>query len=229
MQTVRNKSDSGFTLIELMLAMTFLASILLFSTLAFVQALNTYNKGLTIKQINETGRALTADLNRSANGAKSLAISAAPNGKSPQFMCIGKTAYIWNIEGGAGSRTYVFSDTGQPISIVRTNESVDARMEGYCMDSGPTQINRSKVSSLVGNQASVLDVSIAQPDLTPSNDSLNVPLVRFTITIGTNSNDGAIDPFKPGGSTYWQCPAGNVGSFCSVGTYSTTIYLASGA
>lgn len=228
MPTVKNKT-AGFTLIELMLAMTFLASILLFSTLAFIQALNTYNKGLTIKQINETGRALTADLNRSANGARTLAISSVPNGRSPQFMCIGKTAYIWNVEGGSGTRTYVFSDNNQPVGIVRTNESVDARMEGYCMDGGPTRIDRNKVSSLVGNQASVLDVNIAQPDLSAADDTLEVPLVRFTITIGTNSNDGAIDPYKPSGSDYWQCPVGTVGHFCSVGTYSTTIYLAGGA
>lgn len=223
---------AGFTLIELMLAMAFLASILLFSSLVFVQALNTYNKGLTIKQINETGRALTTDLNRSSSGAHSFAVSNPGSGLPTQFLCIGKTAYIWNIKDNPSARTYVFND-GSELTMVRTKEGIDAR-NLYCRDGGSTVVDKSHVNNLIGDQARVLEVSVLQPqaggvDVNP----LEVPLVRLSLTIGTSSADGAVDPVKVtppgGGASYWQCAEGNTGNFCAVGTYSTTIYIAGGA
>ena len=63
----RHSRESGFTVIELTLAMAFLAFIMLFTTLTIIQMMRTYDKGLTIKQINQSGRTLVEDLSRSVS------------------------------------------------------------------------------------------------------------------------------------------------------------------
>lgn len=234
-----SKSPAGFTLIELLLAMTFLSAILLFSTLVFVQALATYNKGVTIKQINETGRAITTDLSRSANGAEQIIIS----GQAvPQFLCVGQTAYMWNVATNPQAQRIQFGD-GTPISMVRTKEGVDARKTTYCSDMGGSTrvVNEADFESLIGTQAQVLEIEVTPRALEDTDiSSANVPLVRLELTVGTTSEDGALTPERvveplnpddPYGETvkYWRCPADSIGNFCAAGTYSTTIYLASGA
>lgn len=240
---MKYSNRSGFTLTELMFAMTFLASILLFATLVFVQGLAIYNKGLTIKQINETGRSITTDLSRSSNSATNIVISGR---ETPQFICIGATAYMWNVAETAPGRQVISYDNGTEIGMVRTKAHVDARVS-YCSDSGASTrtIAAADFTDLIGAQARVLKVQLAPASITPQDEQseetrMNIPLVRLTLTIGTSSEDGALDPIRheepadpanPGGEKieYWNCPDTAVGNFCAVGTYSTTIYLANGA
>jgi len=213
--------EHGFTLVELMLAMAFLSAIILFGILTFVQALAVYNKGISISQINETGRSLTNDLNRSSNNATSFSVS-------DQIMCIGKTAYLWNDESTAAGSRYKLN--GNEIGIVRTVDSIDAR-DYYCGVAHSHDLVPENVTSLTGSQVKVIDVGVSQPDTAVAEDnSLEAPLLRFVLTIGTRSEDGAVDPIPPGGAGgYWTCPTGTFGTFCAVGTYSTTIYVQSGS
>lgn len=223
-----NTTSRGFTLVELMLAMAFLSAILLFATLTFVQALAIYNKGVSVSQINETGRTLTNDLNRSTNGAASFSVSGLAK---PQFLCVGKTAYMWNLSDPSNPTPgNQYRMNGQPIGLVRTNDGFDAR-DKYCSDSPASHtIDPSEATNLIGSQVRVLDVTIAKPNtIANPNSSLEAPLIKFSLTIGTRSQDGAVDPIVQPGYTYWSCPRGTIGTFCAVGTYSTTIYVPSGS
>ena len=143
---------------------------------------------------------------------------------SDQIMCIGKTAYMWNTVATPTGQQYRVS--GQPIGIVRTVDSIDAR-NTYCNSASRT-IQPNDVTSLIGTQVRVLDVTVGQPDSAAAEgSSLEAPLLKFVLTIGTRSEDGAVDPVQSG--TYWTCPTGTFGTFCAVGTYSTTIYVQSGS
>lgn len=224
----RAKTD-GFTLVELMLAMAFLSAVLLFAILTFVQALAIYNKGIAVSQINETGRSLTNDLSRSTNNATSFSVAPSP---SPQFMCIGKTAYLWNLYNTSDGNKYrIGGPSGDPIGMVRTNDSVDGRK--YCSTNPAARsIIASEVTSLIGSQVKVLDVqAVSQNQALPveQRGSIEAPLIKFSLTIGTKSEDGQGDPVIEPGNTYWSCPAGAFGTFCAVGTYSTIIYVPSGS
>lgn len=57
-------NEKGFTLIELMLAMTFFSFILLFVTTGFIIVNRAYNKGLTVKLVQDEGRGLIEELTR---------------------------------------------------------------------------------------------------------------------------------------------------------------------
>lgn len=92
--------SKGFTLIELMLAMTFVAALLIAIALTVIQISNIYNKGLTMKEVNQVGRSISDDLVRSISQSQSFAVPSDSyvtkdwGGR----LCTGKFSYmeLWN-------------------------------------------------------------------------------------------------------------------------------------
>lgn len=87
-------AQKGFTVIELTLAMAFLSFILIFVVLAVTQLLGVYNKGLTVKSINQAGRSISGEMQRTIRDANANAIdtSRVANGR----LCTGSYSYIWS-------------------------------------------------------------------------------------------------------------------------------------
>lgn len=98
MNHVANK-QKGFTLIELMLAMTFLSMLLLVIALTIVQVGALYNKGITLKEVNQTSRDVTDDLRRTIGASNGLDattdyVTTSAGGR----LCLGSVSYVWNYE-----------------------------------------------------------------------------------------------------------------------------------
>lgn len=97
MNHVGNQRQSGFTLIELMLAMTFIAILLLAIAMTVIQIGSIYNKGLSMKELSQSSRVIADDLDRTAAQAKSLNLTtdyATETGGGR--LCFGSYSYIWN-------------------------------------------------------------------------------------------------------------------------------------
>jgi type II secretory pathway pseudopilin PulG len=71
----RSAAKSGFTIIELMLAMTFLATLLVVIAVLVIRIVSIYQKGLAIRAINSTGRALIDDFTRTVGGSPIVNVS----------------------------------------------------------------------------------------------------------------------------------------------------------
>ncbi|HEY8886421.1 MAG TPA: type II secretion system protein [Candidatus Microsaccharimonas sp.] len=87
----------GFTLIELMLAMTFISILLLTIALTIVQIANIYNKGIITKEVNASSRAISDELNQAMRSSGSITLA----NKYVQSnwggrLCIGQYSYVWN-------------------------------------------------------------------------------------------------------------------------------------
>ena len=65
----KRKEKKAFTIIEFMLAMTFLAILLMGITTVTMQILEVYRKGLSMRAINATGRDILNDLSRTIAGS----------------------------------------------------------------------------------------------------------------------------------------------------------------
>lgn len=209
------RRQAGFTIIELTLAMAFLSMIFLLVALVTMQLLSTYNRGLAIKQINEVGSAIMSDINQVSNSGLTTQFSAGSS-----FICIGDTGYYWNNLHtlNTDGPHYYFSDDHQAIGVVKTNNTTD--LAGLNCDGVPLSadkpVDRSQVTSLVGDNVRVID-------LTTRNDSANSHLHQINLTIGTYSPDGSNQPIFQDG--HWQCPPTSIGQFCAVDTFKTVIYL----
>jgi type II secretory pathway pseudopilin PulG len=231
------RQSSGFTLIELMLAMAFLAFILMFMALTLVQMLRTYDKGLTIKQVNQAGRTLTDDIAKSLRGEKpgDIILTNVPNGR----LCIGNVMYIWNPV-YIGTRTapapnqtpddYNFSGPAAPITMARqylanpTATCSAANLVNY------TVPHNQENYSLLGDRARVLWAGV-----TPSADGR---LVELSFVLGTYDTTER-DLIKA--STYTSvfntptfaagqpiCKSGSDGNYCAFAEFSTIVYLPNG-
>lgn len=64
-----NQTESGFTIVEISLAMAFIAVILIFVAIVTSQILAMYQKGVVVKAVNSVGRGLVENLEGSINSA----------------------------------------------------------------------------------------------------------------------------------------------------------------
>lgn len=96
-----DNNQDGFTIIELMLSMTFVAVLLLGIALTIIQVGNIYNKGMALRQINQSARDISDDLTRTVAGSnltlsqdykKAEDVAAGPGGR----LCLGNYSYVWN-------------------------------------------------------------------------------------------------------------------------------------
>lgn len=127
---IRNYRSRGFTLVELMLAVTFI-SILLISIVGVVmQIASVYNKGLAIKSVNQASITIADDMKRVIGQTKSLDLSSPLVYHTIEIpgtttikggrLCTGTYTYAWNISNNSIMVPYNRYGVGNPInSIVR--------------------------------------------------------------------------------------------------------------
>lgn len=129
----RDNKTLGFTLIELMLAMGFVSVLLVAIAMTVVQIGNIYNRGLTLKNVDQAGASLASELQRSIAESYSFDLSSRfviqPWGGR---LCIGQYSYIWNygeaIKVNDPARLNNYSNSSNPINFVKVIDS----NAGYC-------------------------------------------------------------------------------------------------
>lgn len=128
----------GFTLVELMLAMAFVSVLLLAIATIAIQAGKLYNRGLTLKSINQSGREISDSLRRdflqanagkiSGNARSAVVMVQAGGADRSGRLCLGDYSYVWNVpkvvsgevKAGAGIITEVGGPhSGRPINFAR--------------------------------------------------------------------------------------------------------------
>lgn len=93
----QDRKQLGFTLIELMLAMAFVSILLLAITMTVIQISSIFNRGLTLKEVNQAGRAMV-------DSVQDTIASSSPFDLSTKYikqdwggrLCLGQYSYIWN-------------------------------------------------------------------------------------------------------------------------------------
>lgn len=93
-----NHNKRGFTLIELMLAMTFVSALLLAIAMTVIQISNVYTRGLTLKEVNQAGRTISTELKRGISQSAPFAVPGPKYVVQPWGgrLCVGQYSYIWN-------------------------------------------------------------------------------------------------------------------------------------
>jgi hypothetical protein len=161
-----------------MLAMTFISILLVAIAVTIIQISNIYNHGITLKEVNQAGRSLAADLQRSVRASSQFDISNGGNHYIQQGdwggrLCLGNYSYIWNY--------------GKAINDNDPNES---NLNVYTSDTG-IAIRFVKVidpsSSYCLNPAKKVEPSEAI-DLVNVGDH-NLAVHNFTVTSGENAVD----------------------------------------
>jgi type II secretory pathway pseudopilin PulG len=220
----------GFTIIELMLAMTFVSVLLLAIALTIVQIGTIYNKGITLKEVNQSGRALSDDITRSITSSSAFSLSrSVVTTTAGGRICTGQYSYVWNYASAlAESNPGVIRLASSNLTEVRFLKVPDTG-KIYCSlnENGTpstTRIQPRDVSGSVellksGDRAlSIHELSVTQPS--NGRSAAGQQLIGITFSIGT----GDVSALTPDRTSC--LPPGAVDSnfaYCAVQQFSLVI------
>ena len=145
-------NKSGFTLVELLVAMAFFTFLLLLVTFGFVQINRSYTRGITVKTIQETTRSVLEDLTRVIRTTDQLRVEPGVGGGI--HFCASDIRYIWNQHVDKGAPTFNnsytpteerFEDTGNLITMVRTTDNKGC----------PDRVNEADAEVILDDRAAV--------------------------------------------------------------------------
>lgn len=213
----KQQKQAGFTLIEIMLAMAFIAFLLLFVVNVVMQVTRIYTKGLAVRQINQSGRQITENLSRSLRYATTPKTA---NGR----LCVDGVSYVWNISDGTEVNKFASPhDTGINKKLLRL-VSIQDSVGKYCDD--PTLgLPYAESKDLIGPELTVMRFQVGQVGVSRMWD--------IDLIIGTaGSNIPSIIPAVPATPTQpaiperVECDPGN--NFCAFGDFSTSVYSRGG-
>lgn len=211
--------------------MTFISVLLLAIATTVIQIGNIYNKGLTLKDVNQAGRSISYELQKSI--AQTLPFSVVNPGSKYIIsvwggrLCTGQYSYIWNygsaIPGNANRNKYVTS-----TNEIRFVKVIDTS-SNYCTNTSLAIDFTKSVELLSAGEHNLAMHSFS----IISNDAVSDPktgqrLYNIKFTIGTN-NQAAL---TTGSMENTAClPPSNANSdpnYCSVSKFNISV-LAGGS
>jgi prepilin-type N-terminal cleavage/methylation domain-containing protein len=166
-----SKKQRGFTIIELLFAMSFLSVLLIIAMVSSLNIMRTYSKGLALKQVNQSGRAIGTELQRSLKAAQPpVDGTKVTDGR----LCLGAYSYVWSV---GGQDPYLY-DNGDKVGFAKVSDSTRA----MCAVGRPTVPRDRSVELLAGDTTlAIQSASLAEPA-----SYSGYFLYSFTFTIATN-------------------------------------------
>jgi hypothetical protein len=225
----RKQTPSGFTIVELSIAMGFVSMLLLAVAMLTIYISGVYSKGITLKQVNQAGVSIADDVRRTVGASVPFVVDPSSpatryviNGDEGGRLCAGGQSYIWRFANASGNvNTYSTAGEGEP-SLVKVADPSG----GFCRVPYP-RVPRDRANELLN----AADRNLALYEFTvssPSNVSLSTSQALYTINfkIGTNSDD-LIDP----ASGECKPPSESQGGdeYCAVNNFSIVVRAGSEA
>lgn len=222
----RVNKRQGFTLIELMLAMTFISMLLIAIALTTIQISTIYTKGITLREVDQAGRSLSDELQRSI--ASSVPFDATPKSATVPTakyvkrdgggrLCLGRYSYAWNygsaLRGGAGAPAiYNEYDDGSEVRFAKV-EDAGAQL---CANDDEKTIIKDKSKDLLISGDRDLAIHHFTISQTAKDDEIGQAIYAISVTIGTNEREQLTTS-----DTSCKPPAQGIGNeaYCSVNQF----------
>lgn len=235
---MNHNTKSGFTIIELMFSTTFIAVMLIAIAVCTIQISRTYERGLTVKEVNQVGRTLSDEFKRTIGGSAPFSVVPNSGGHYIQQgangsgrLCTGTFSYIWNAApdlaaGAVGINRYPAGTTGKdPIHLVKLED----RPSAYCTPNAAGTYPDASATAAVellrtgDRQLTIHALTVDSPEGTLVSDPKNKQrLYSLSFTLGTSDmsevekvTSGAIE------AQGYRCkpPANGDLQYCSVNRF----------
>lgn len=193
-----NKSvQEGFTIIELLLAMSFVAVLLLTIAVTVIQIGNMHSKGMTLRNVDQAARVITSDVRRIVGQSQPFALesnltyqrhpSSSVGDPDGGRLCTGDYTYVWNFGKSLSNPINKYETGDDQIRFARVRDNGGA----YCAD--PTKnIKNSDATELLAANSRDLAVQSFTVELLTPDDNSGQAMYFFRMQVGTN-NQEAID------------------------------------
>ena len=197
---IHAKYQKGFTLVELMLAMSFVTLLLMAITVTVIQLTNIYTKGLTMRAVAQSGQAVTQDIRRSIESSPPLDIgSMGEGGQNFQplvavggevsnadggRLCTGSYSYIWNNGKALADPVNKYADSDDIIRLVKVIDNGSL----YCADPARLVDKSTSIEMLSSGDRELAIQSFAIKQVATSPDS-GQALYLISLEVGTNDQE----------------------------------------
>ena len=204
--TAKKLNQSGFTIMELMIATIIFGVVLIAITVAIMQFTRVYYKGITESNVQDTTRTIVDQIAQGIqfNGGTISATNAAPTAGSSYAFCVGNTQYSYT--------------TGTQLedapSATQTYHALVSRVLAGCTASSPAQNVRSATVS--GREMLGPHMRIARLQVT--NVNTNIYKVSLRVVYG---DDDLLNNPKAANASCKNLYIG--GQFCAVADITTTV------
>lgn len=197
----------GFTLIELMLAMTFIAVLLMAIAMTTIQIGNIYNKGITLREVNQAGRAISDELQRGIASASPFDVTPkvddSPTTINSKYivrdgggrLCLGRYTYSWNngkalAETPGGPDIYNnYKNADGSLTPVRFAKVTDP--DGALCTDPTSNILRDNATEMLasGDRNLVMHSFAIKADPKAQDPTTGQTIYSISMTIGTNDQE----------------------------------------
>lgn len=214
------KYQTGFTIIELMLAMSFVSVLLVSVAMLTIQISRQYTSGVTMKEINQAGAEISDDIRRTLAASTAAEIKFATKNDGKTFiLCSGQYSYIANnpeLVNGSGG-VMINSAPQVPARLVKVRDPNGAYCNAPSIAPLPADIS---TELLAGDRSLVVRNFAISPTTAPTSGSLvdDYKAGRMIYTVSLAISTGASDEIEDG-----QCrPPSDVKSgeeYCAIDTF----------
>lgn len=190
--THHNTQSNGFTLIELMLSMAFVGILLITIATTSMHIMGTYTKGLTVKEINQSGRTISEDIQRTIAASTPFLVSPARTGSPTDDteskyviqpgggrLCTGAYTYAWNY----GSTAELSGVTSVPVYNSYTDSNKVIRLVKVSDLGGALCSDMSR--DIESSQSKDLLLSVEATGGENLSGDRNLAVQDFTVGLGT--------------------------------------------
>jgi len=202
--------NKGFTIIELLVATTVFAVVLLAITYGLLQIGRTYYKGITTSKTQQTARNIMDDISRNIQFSSAPPnISAATTSGGVGRVCIGDIRY-----------TYILDR-----QLVDSSPNSDQSLHVLVKDSSPgCTSNRNLSSAVTGTDQELMDPSMRLSKLSVQSVGSTNNLWKIDITVLSGERDLLQDSSSPADGIMDKCADVRNGTqFCAGATLSTVV------
>lgn len=174
----KNKSNYGFTIIELLIAIAGFSFVLLLVTIVMINIGSIYSKGINQTKIDDAARYITDDISRRIKFSK-------PIEEASNKYCIGGIMYSFNLNTKPSSSTYALKR-----SFIPSIESCSSFIPGPGVGEELVPANAQLSSFAISNNSGVYSIKVSlyygdksnlikTPSLTPNYDSKCNPATNY--------------------------------------------------
>ncbi|HRF28897.1 MAG TPA: prepilin-type N-terminal cleavage/methylation domain-containing protein [Candidatus Saccharibacteria bacterium] len=182
------RNQSAFTLVELMLAMTFVSVLLLAIAMLTIRINGIYNKGVTLKAVNQSGQVIASDMQQTLNQSSSTSVAQVGDDTGGR-LCANNVVYAWNYPAyyGNASRFNKYVD-GTGKDEIRFIKFVGDGT--YCPSSGTLPaVPDTEATDMLS--ASDRDLAVHKLDIVSNavTGDTSQTIYEITLRLGTNTQE----------------------------------------
>lgn len=230
------KSRRAFTLVELLLAMTFLSVLMMSIALLTIQIISMYTRGVTLRSVNQSGQVIIADLKREINqasgdtatGYKYVPLKDASSIVYGGRLCTGSVSYAWNtvryFNASSADRAHAetfansYDDNTKDLRFTRLDDT-GSTMCTPKPDGTYQKIPKSRTAELIpeGDRSIVVhSFEELQTDNANRGGASGQRLVTISFSLGTQTSDDYITDV---GGNRCKAPGENHNEFCAINKF----------